>query len=64
MSGGRGREGVGQLLSDVKKNVKEWCAVSSRIMWVRVQLGVEKWVFVSMYGPGCEKKVMRRIVLG
>ena len=35
--GGRGREGVRLLSSDVmKKNVKEWCEVSSRIMWLRV----------------------------
>ena len=54
--GGRGREGVGMLLSDVmKKNVKEWCEVSSRIMWLKVQLVVEKWVFVSTYGPESEK---------
>ena len=31
--------------------------MSSRIMWVRVQFGVEKWTFVSMYGPGTEKGV-------
>ena len=44
--------GVGLLLSDVKKkNVKRVvCEVSSRI-----QLGVEKRVFVSTYGPGSEK---------
>ena len=29
--------------------------MSSRIMWVRVQLVVEKWVFVHRYGPGSEK---------
>ena len=52
---GRDRERVELLLSDVKKKNAEWCDVSSRIMWVRVQLGVEKWVFESTYGPGSEK---------
>ena len=34
---GRGREGVGLVLSEeMNKNVKEWCEVSSRLMWVRV----------------------------
>ena len=46
--GGRGREGVGMILSDVmKKNVKEWREVSSRITWVMVQLGVEKCIHVN-----------------
>ena len=59
--GGRCREGVGLLLSnELMKNVKEWCEVSSRIMWVRLQLGIEKWVFVSAYGPGSEKSEEER----
>ena len=29
--------------------------MSSRILWVRIQLEVEKWVFVSICGPGSEK---------
>ena len=58
---GRGREGVGLLLSEeMKENVREWCEVSSRLMWVRVQLGIEKWVFVSAYGPGSEKGAEER----
>ena len=61
VDGGRGREGVGILLSEeMKKNVREWCEVSSRMMWVRVQLGIEKWVFVSVYGPGSEKSEEER----
>ena len=31
-------------------------------MWVRVQLGCEKWVFVSVYGPGSEKNEEEREV--
>ena len=33
----------------------EWKELSSRLMWVRMNLGCEKWVFVSAYGPGSEK---------
>ena len=62
VNGGRGREGVGLLLSDeMQKNVKEWCEVSSRIMWVRVQLKWEKLVFVSVYGPGSERSEEERV---
>ena len=61
VNGGRAREGVGLLLSEeLLRNVKEWCEVSSRIMWVRVQLGIEKWVFLSVYGPGSEKSEEER----
>ena len=57
-----GRE-VGLLLSNVmKKNVKNWCAVYSRIMWVRVQLEVEKWMFV--YNSGSEKSDEEKVALG
>ena len=33
----------------------EWKEVSSRLMWVRVKIERESWVFISAYGPGCEK---------
>ena len=57
MDGGRGRERIRLLLSDVmKKKCMSMCEVSLRIMWVKVQLGVEKWVFVSMYGSRSEKR--------
>ena len=42
---GRVREGVGLFL--MKKNV--------RVVWSRVQLGVEKCVFLSTYSPGTKK---------
>ena len=29
--------------------------VSSRLMWVRVKIERERWVFISAYGPGSEK---------
>ena len=29
--------------------------VSSRLMWVRVEMGRECWALVSAYGPGCER---------
>ena len=33
----------------------EWKEVSSRLMWVRVKLERESWVFISAYRPGCER---------
>jgi hypothetical protein len=35
--------------------VREWKTVSSRIVWVRLQFGNEKWVIVSAYGPESEE---------
>ena len=35
--------------------VVEWKEVSSRLMWVRVKIERERWVFISAYGPGSEK---------
>ena len=29
--------------------------MSSRLMWVRVKIERESWVFISAYGPGSEK---------
>jgi exonuclease III len=53
----RAREGVAIMLSEMMwSSVKEWKAVSSRIIWVRLQCGNENWVIVSAYGPGSEKK--------
>ena len=53
---GRAREGVALLVSDrVREKVVEWKEVSSRVMWVKVKWGREVWVFVSAYGPGCER---------
>ena len=58
---GRAREGVALVLSEwMLSRVVEGKEVSSRLMWVRVRLGKECWVFVSAYGPGCEKKEEER----
>ena len=58
---GRGREGVAILVSEeIGKRVVEWKEVSSRIMWMKVKLGKEMWVFVSAYGPGSEKSIEER----
>ena len=35
--------------------VIEWKEVSSRLMWVRVKIERESWVFISAYGPDSEK---------
>jgi hypothetical protein len=37
--------------------VREWTAVSSRIVWLGLQCGNEKYVIVSAYGPGSEKNM-------
>lgn len=59
--GGRAREGVGIILSErMIECVVEWKEVNSRLMWVKVKLGKEKWVFVSAYGPGSEKSMQDR----
>ncbi|XP_076031278.1 uncharacterized protein LOC143019503 [Oratosquilla oratoria] len=58
---GRGREGVAILVSEeIGKGVVEWKEVSSRIMWMKVKLGKEMWVFVSAYVPGSEKSMEER----
>ena len=35
--------------------VVEWNEVSSRLMWVRVKIERESWLFISAYGPGSER---------
>ena len=56
MAGGRAREGVALLLSGwLMRCVVEWKEVSSRLMWVRVKIERESWVFISAYGRGGEK---------
>ena len=53
---GRAREGVALLLSGgLMRCAVEWKEVSSRLMWVRVKIERESWVFISAYGPGSEK---------
>ena len=51
----RAKEGVALIVrKELMECVREWSEVSSRIMWVRMKIGHEKWVFVSTYGPGSE----------
>ena len=53
---GRGREGVALLVSEELNHcVKEWKEISARLMWVRMKMGCETWIFVSAYGPGSER---------
>ena len=33
----------------------EFKCVSSRILWARMKLGNEKWMVLSVYGPGNER---------
>ena len=54
--GGWAREGVAILVNEeVRGCVTEWREVSSRLMWVGLKFGQERWVIVSAYGPGKEK---------
>ncbi len=48
----------------MNKWVVEWKEVSSRIMWVKMKVGCEVWVFVSVYGPVIEIKEEKREELG
>ena len=58
---GRAREGVGLMLSErMKEYVVEWKEVSSRIMWVKLKVGMEVFVCISAYGPGCERSENER----
>ena len=53
---GWAREDVMIVFSDrLASNVTEWKEVSSRLMWVKVKLGVERWAFVCAYGPGTKR---------
>ena len=53
---GRAREGVGIIVKDeLMRCIEDKCFVSSRIMWVRLRFGRERWVFISAHGPGMEK---------
>lgn len=48
----RAREGVGIVMrKEVWEKVREWRQVSSRVMWVRVKFGGERWVFICAYAP-------------
>ena len=50
MQGGRAREGVAMLQSGwLLRCVVEWKEVSSRLMWVRVNIEQESWVIISAY---------------
>ena len=49
-------EGVALLLSgSLLRCEVEWKEVSSRLMWVRVKIERESWIFISAYGPGSER---------
>jgi hypothetical protein len=53
---GWAREGVVMLLGDrLAGGVTKWKKVCSRLMLMKVKLGVERCVFVCAYGPGSER---------
>ena len=50
------RERVALLLSRwLLRCVVEWKEVISRLMWIRIKIERENWVFISAYVPGSEK---------
>ena len=58
----RAKEGVGLIMkNELWKLVYESRCVSSRILWVKVKIGNEKWVLVSVYGPGSERSREERL---
>ena len=61
VSSGRAKEGVCIIVGDEwKRCVREWKEVSSRLMYVRVNVGESKYVIVGAYGPGSERKKEER----
>ena len=56
VAGGNAKEGEALLLSSRLRCVVEWKEVPSRLMWVRVKIERESWVFMSTYGPGQSEK--------
>src|SRR5215470_5224123 len=58
----RAKEGVGLVMrNEVWDLVYESKCVSSRIMWVKMKIGNERWGMVSVYGPGSEKSREERL---
>ena len=58
----RAREGVGIMLAGrLWGKVKEYVCVSSRIVWVRLNIRGSKVVIVSVYGPGMERSETERM---
>ena len=55
-AGVRTREGVVLLVGEwLLRCVVQWKEVSSRLMWVRVRIEQESWVFISTHERGCER---------
>ena len=61
VSSGRAKEGVCIIVGEKwKRCVNEWKEVSSRLMYVRMSVGVSKYVIVGAYGPGSEREKEER----
>ena len=57
----RAREGVAIVLKDdLWRAVKEIKEVNARLMWVKLEIGKERWIIVSAYGPGSERSEEER----
>ena len=58
---GRGREGVAIVVSErAKRCVKGYGCVSSRVVWVRLKVGRERWAVVCVYAPTNDCKADER----
>ena len=61
MAGERAKEVVSLLLTGwLLRCVVEWKVVSSRLMWVRVKIELESWVFIAAYMDRVVRGVRRR----
>ena len=57
-----GKEGVCIIIGEEwKRYVREWKEVSSRLMYVRMNIGGNKYVIVGAYGPGSERERKERV---
>ena len=61
VSSGRAKEGVCIFVGEAWKGcVREWKEVSSRMMYVRMKVVMDKYVIMGAYGPGSERKKEER----
>ena len=65
VSSGRAKEGVCIIVGEEwKRCVRKWKEISSRLMYVRMNVGETKYVIVSAYVPGSERMKEEREIFG
>ena len=61
---GGAKEGTCLLVKEeLKRNVKEWREVTSRLTRMRMMLGCERWVSVAAYGPHEDSSKWKRGII-